>query len=278
MKKSGAVLLVLATTSVFAAPADDAFKAGQFAQSAALARAACAEQIEIQTRIEASQEAIAAIRMRAADACALAARATLTVAAYQTNDRAKAETLIETALADTQKALGQIPNHVEGTLQSAVALGYRAKLNQSPGIAKEAKKYMERAIVLAPNNAFASLALAGWNGEAVADIGSFIAGTVLGAKKETAYKYYEQALKLDAASPTVPVLYAFNLYRLDAKKHTVRVTQLLTSAVNLKPRDGFEVLNITHARDVLASLAAKDIKRTTALIKRHQPFGAVLKK
>jgi tetratricopeptide (TPR) repeat protein len=278
MKKSIALFLIVWASKTFATPAEVAFKAGQFAEAAMLARATCDTQIDLQKRIRATAEAIALIKKEAADACALSARATLTVAAYQTNDRAKAESLIEGALADTQKALGQIPNHVEGTLQSAVALGYRAKLNQSPGIAKEAKKYMERAIVLAPNNAFASLALAGWNGEAVADIGSFIAGTVLGAKKETAYKYYEQALKLDAASPTVPVLYAFNIYRLDAKKHTVRVTQLLTSAVNLKPRDGFEVLNITHARDVLASLAAKDIKRTTALIKRHQPFGAVLKK
>ncbi len=278
MKKIIAIGLLVAANSVYASSAEDAFKAGQFSQSASLARATCSSQIERQTLIRATQEAIAAIRLTAADACALAARATLAVAAYQTNDRVKAENLIELALADTQKALTQIPNHVEGTLQTAVALGYAAKLAQSPGIAKDAKKYMERAIQLAPNNAFASLALAGWNGEAVADIGSFIAGTVLGAKKETAYKYYEQALKLDAASPTVPVLYAFNLYRLDAKKYTPRVTQLLSTAVSLKPRDGFEVLNISHANDVLASISAKDAKRTMMLIKRHQPFGAVLKK
>jgi tetratricopeptide (TPR) repeat protein len=278
MKKYLALSLLLTAAPALATPAEEAFKTGQFAQAASLARANCLEQIDQLTKIEATADATLKIKNTAASACALAARATLTVAAYQTNDRARADGLINTAYADTQIALAQIPNHIEGTLQTAVALGYRAKLAQSPGIAKDAKKYMERAIALAPNNAFASLALAGWNGEAVADIGSFIAGTVLGAKKDTAIKYYEQALKLDPASPTVHVLYAFNLYRLDAKKYAPRVTQLLTSAVALKPRDGFELMNINNARDVLVGLQSKDEKRTTALIKRLQPFGAVLKK
>jgi tetratricopeptide (TPR) repeat protein len=278
MKKYLALSLLLTASPARATPAEEAFKAGQFAQAASLARANCLEQIDQLKKIEATADATLKIKNTAAGACALAARATLTVAAYQTNDRARADALINTAYADTQIALAQIPNHIEGTLQTAVALGYRAKLAQSPGIAKDAKKYMERAITLAPNNAFASLALAGWNGEAVADIGSFIASTVLGAKKDNAIKYYEQALKLDPASPTVPVLYAFNLYRLDANKYTARVTQLLTQAITLKPRDGFEVMNINNAREILTSLQSKDEKRTTALIKRLQPFGAVLKK
>jgi prophage DNA circulation protein len=170
------------TTTALATPAGDAFKAGKFAEAAVAARTECAKQIDIQKVIKATPEAIAALRGQAADQCALAARATLTVAAYQTSDRTKAEALISTAMTDANRALEQVPNHVEATLQNAIALGYRAKLNQSPGIAKEAKKLMDRALQLAPNNGFAAIALAGWNGESVADIGSFLAGTVLGAK------------------------------------------------------------------------------------------------
>lgn len=278
MKNTLATILFFVTHPAWASPAEDAFKAGQFAQSASAARAECTDQIEMMKRIRVTADALAAIKTHAADACALAARATLTIAAYQTNDRAKAEALIDQALGDAAMALAQHTDHVEGTLQTAVALGYRAKLRQSPGIAKDAKKYMDRALQLAPGNGFAAIALAGWNGESVADIGSFLAGTVLGAKKDVAIKYYEQALKLDAASPSFPVFYAFNLYRLDDSKYAAKVTQLLSTAITLKPRDGFEVLNIAHARDVLTALKSGDRARAKALIKQYQPFGVLLKK
>jgi tetratricopeptide (TPR) repeat protein len=278
MKMTVCLFMALSAAPLRAAPADDMFHAGQFAQTATLAKQDCDSQINLLKVIRAAPEKIAAIKSAAASACAMAARATLTVAAYQTSDRNKAESLIDTALAEARTALDQNPNHIEGTLQTAVALGYRAKLRQSPGIAKDAKGYMERALQLAPQNSFATLAMAGWHGESVADIGSFLAGTVLGAKKETAFHYYDQALKLDPASPTIPVFYAFNLYRLDTGKYTARVTQLLSTAVTLAPRDGFETMNITHARDVLAALKSGDAKRTKALIKQYQPFGVLLKK
>jgi tetratricopeptide (TPR) repeat protein len=278
MKYLIAAAYIFSSGSALASAADEAFKAGQFAQSAIAARTDCAAQIEQMKVMQITADGLSAIKRRASDACALAARATLTVAAYQTNNRAQAEKLISTAITDANTALAQTPNHVEATLQGAIALGYSAKLVQSPGIAKEAKKLMDRAVQLAPNNGFAAIALAGWNGESVADIGSFLAGTVLGAKKEAAIKYYEQALKLDPASPSFPVFYAFNLYRLDDKKYAARVTQLLGTAVTLKPRDGFEAMNIAHARDVLSALKSGDSKRAKALIKQYQPFGVLLKK
>jgi tetratricopeptide (TPR) repeat protein len=276
-------IFVLMSTVFFAmpalaSPADDMFNAGQFGQAATLARQDCDSKINLLNTIEATDRAIAAVKRQAADSCAMAARATLVVAAYQTSSRPQAEKLIGAAIASVNTALAQTPNHIEATLQGAVALGYSAKLAQSPGIAKDAKVYMDKAEQLAPNNGFAALALAGWNGEAIADIGSFLAGTVLGAKKETAIKYYERALKLDSASPTFPIFYAFNLYRLDAKKYSPRVAQLLSTAIMLTPRDGFEAMNITHAREVLTMLKAGDAKRTKALIKKYQPFGVLLKK
>ncbi len=272
------MLLCAAASPVLATPAQEAFTTGNFAQAAPLARKACADTLDMLTLIKASADVINRMKTEAADNCALAARATLTVAAYQTQDRPRAEQLISLAIVDANRALGQSPNHVEATLQGAIALGYSAKLDQSPSVAKKSKVLMDRALQLAPDNAFASIALAGWNGESIADIGSFLAGTVLGAKKETAFRYYEQALKQDSLSPTFPVFYAFNLYRLDDKKYAARVTQLLTQAVTLKPRDGFEAMNISHARDVLAAITAGDRPRTRALIQQYQPFGALLKK
>jgi tetratricopeptide (TPR) repeat protein len=272
------IAIVLASTHALASPADDLFKAGQFSQSAVQAKQECQGRIDYQKLIRTTPEGITVIRRQAADACALAARATLTVAAYQTNDRSKAEGLITAALADTVIALNQTPDHVEATLQTAVALGYRAKLRQSPGIARQAKNYMDRATTLAPQNAFAALALAGWHGESVADVGALLARTVLGASKEKAISYYGQAMSLDPASPTIPVFYAFNLARLKDGNDKGRVMQLLTKAISLPPRDGFEAMNIAHAREVLASLNTGNSKQAKALIKRYQPFGVLLAK
>jgi tetratricopeptide (TPR) repeat protein len=250
-----AVPVLLCSVAALASPAEDAFRAGDFAKAVSLAR-----------------------ELGTADGDALAARATLAIAAYQSRDRASAETLLDQALADAKRARAKAPGHIEGLLQNAIALGYRAKLRQSPGIAKEAKALMEEARKRAPNNGFALAALAGWNGEAVADLGSLIARTVLGARKDESLRYYEAALKADPQSPTIATFYAFTLLRLDAKAYGARAGQLLTRAVALPPRDGFEALLIGQARSVLEAQQANKPRDVARLLGRYQPFGLILAK
>jgi tetratricopeptide (TPR) repeat protein len=246
------ILLVLWPALAWASPAEEAFRAGRFAQAAELGR-------------------------KAADANgdAIAARATLTVAAYETADRQRAESLIDLALADARRALSKDPGNIEARIQLAIGTGYRAKLRQSPGLAKEARTLMDAALKAAPTNAFAWAALAGWHGESVADLGGFIAGTVLGAKKSEALRLYPEALKRDAASPTFPTFFAFTLLRLGSS-YQAQAADLLARATAAAPRDGFEALMHKQASDVLAALRTNDRKRALALIKRYQPFGQIL--
>jgi tetratricopeptide (TPR) repeat protein len=246
------VLLCLLSAPAFAGPGEDAFREGRFAEAQKLGEAA-----------------------GDANGLALAARATLAIAAYQTRDRAQAERLIDEALADAKAARAQNPKHVEALLQQAIGVAYRAKLRQSPSQAREARKLMENALKLAPDNAFAWASLAGWHGEAVADLGGFVAGTVLGARKAEALRLYEEALRRDTASPTFPTFFAVTLLRLD-RDQTARARSLLQSALEKPARDGFEALMRQHAAQVLSALQSGDSKKTLALVKRLQPFGEIL--
>jgi tetratricopeptide (TPR) repeat protein len=236
-----------------AQPAQDLFAAGEFSAAMEAARS-----------------------LNTADGDALAARAALTVAAFEASDRPRAESLIDQAMKDANRALSRQATHVEATLQLAIATGYRAKLRQSPMLARQARKLMEQAMARAPGNAFAWAALGGWHGESVADLGGFIAGTVLGAKKAEAFRYYDGALERDPSSPTIHTFYAFNLVRLDEKAYSKRIKNLLTRAVALKPRDGFEQLISNQARDVLTALLAGETRRATVLTNLYQPFGKIL--
>jgi hypothetical protein len=194
----------------------------------------------------------------------LAARVTLTRAAYFAKDRQMAEALIDLALADARRGQSRDRQAIEPLLQEGVALGYRAKLRQSIKMAKQARLVFERAMLLEPKNAYAAMSMGAWNGEPIADVGGFLARTALGATQDKALKYYDMAMTLDAQNPALPIFYAFNIYRIDDEKYGDKAQMLLEAAIKLKPQDGFAAMLQKNAREVLASM--------------HQPFGAILVK
>jgi tetratricopeptide (TPR) repeat protein len=214
--------------------------------------------------------------VRSYDAYILAIRATLAIAAYQTKDRAGAEALIERALSYGQQAQRLNENPVDALLQQGIALGYRAKLRRSPGIAKSARTFMEQALALEPNNALALAALGAWNGEAVADLGSFIARAALGARKDEALRYFTAALRADPDNVSIGIFYAFTLLRLNTKDNSAQASMLLKQALMQKGSDGLDLLLQNQARAILAALDKKDSKTLQAQLALYQPFGQIL--
>ena len=101
-----------------------------------------------------------------ADGYALAAQATLVAAIYQVPGRPD-ETLLRQAAVDARAALTLDPDDVQALLRLAVALGYideshpiDAHLN---GTAHEGKALLDRALALAPDNAWAHGMLGVWH-------------------------------------------------------------------------------------------------------------------
>ncbi|HPU16916.1 MAG TPA: hypothetical protein PK808_12570, partial [Polymorphobacter sp.] len=145
----------------------------------------------------------------------IAGRSQLQIAAYQTTDKAKARTLIAAANTNFDAALAKAPGNIDATLQKIVAQGYVAKLDQSSGGAKAMKKALDAFLAAHPDNAVAWAVLGGWNGGAVASVGKFIAGTVLGAKLGNMTNAFDRAMALAPTDPAHPTFYALTLLDID---------------------------------------------------------------
>lgn len=250
MKRLIAALL-LASAPVHAGPTTDLFREGRFAEAAQ-----------------------AGVKEGTPEAQVLAARSLLSVAAYRTADKARARAICVQAIAILDGVLAKAPRDLDAQLQKGIAIGYIAKLDRSPGGAKEARKFMDAVKAARPNDALAYAALGGWHGESIATLGGFIAGSVLGAKRAEFERNFERALALDPKTPVHPTFYAFTLLALDAD-NAPKATDLLARAVKLPANDGFEALLKSQAAQVLPLLQKRDIDGARRLAKRLQAFGTL---
>ncbi len=150
----------------------------------------------------------------------LSGRAQLAIAGYQTTDTTRALAIVTAAESDFDKALARDPANVPAQLQKAVAIAYRAQLTRGIGLAKETRRRFETIRTAHPDNSLVWGALGGWHGGAVATVGSFLAGSALGAKKSEMERCYAQALKLAPGLPSTRVFFAITLLDLDAGNAT----------------------------------------------------------
>lgn len=247
---AGLVALALAAAPAAAETAAGFFRDGRFDQAAA-----------------------AGLKENTPESLVIAGRSLMNEAAYEARDRATADRLLSQSLAAFDRALALRPGDQAATLQKGIATGYVAKLARSPGGARAARRLMEAARAKDPNDGLAAAAIGGWHGESIATLGSFIAGTVLGARRGEAIKGFDAALRLDPKSPVHPVFYAFMLLGLDGANAAPRATELLRRAEVLPARDGFEALMKRQAAQVLPLLARGDVRGAQATVKRLQPFG-----
>lgn len=207
----------------------------------------------------------------------LASRAQLVAAAYEAPSKEQALRMIAEAKRNAEAALARNPRDADALVQHAIATGYTAKLTRNLGLAKQSRAEMLRVTTLAPNMAEGWAAIGGWHGDAIADLGSMLAGITLGAKKAEAARGFETAMAKDPASPIYPAYYSFMLLRTD-KSNAARVTSILENAAALRPRNGFEALMRSRAAQLLVPLKAGDTGAARKLAEKLQPFGRFLAK
>jgi tetratricopeptide (TPR) repeat protein len=207
-------------------------------------------------------------------ALVLAGRSQLAIAAYETRDKAQALAQIDRAEADFDAALAKKPGDRDALMQKAVAIGYRAKLTKSPGLGKEAKKRFEAIRAAHPDYALAWSAVGGWHAGAIATLGSFMAGTLLGAKNDEIAPNFAQALKLDPRSPSLRAIYAMSLLDLD-RDNALKAANVLNGVGGLPANDGFDALLRAQGVQLFAALKTGDAKAAQALARRLQAFGTI---
>ena len=244
-----ALLLVLANPA--SAAAIDEFRAGDWAAAVREGRA------------ENSVESLI-----------LSGRAGLAIAGYQTNDKARALAIVAAAEKDFDTALAREPSNMQAQLQKAIAIAYRAQLTRGIGLAKDTRRRFEAIRAAHPENSLVWGALGGWHGGAVATVGSFLAGTALGAKKSEMERCYAQALKLAPGLPSTRVFFAITLLDLDAG-NSVRAAGLLKGLESLPAQDGFEAMLKRQGLELAAVLARGDAAAAQAMARKLKAFSRI---
>ena len=251
MTKTLAALMMLLASPASAAAVDE-FRAGNWAAAVRDGRA------------ENSLESLV-----------LAGRAQLSIAGYQTDSKDRALALVAAAEKDFDTALARAPGSVDAQLQKAIAIAYRAQLTRGIALAKETRRRFETIRTAHPGNSLVWGALGGWHGGAVATVGSFLAGTALGAKKTEMERCYAQALKLAPGLPSTRVFFAITLLDLDASNAN-RAAGLLKGLDNLPAQDGFEAMVKRQGLELAAVLIKGDAAAAQATARKLKAFSRIV--
>lgn len=202
----------------------------------------------------------------------LAGRAQLAIAGYATRDKAQALALSKLAEEDFDASLAKAPGNPETQVQKGVAIGYQAKLTRSPGLGKDARRRFEAVRTAHPQVALAWAAVAGWHGGAIATLGGFLAGTLLGAKAGEIDKGFAQAIRLEPTNPVHRTYYALILLQVD-KANAAKAAAALQGVGQLPARDGYEAMARVQGLQLAAALKAGNARAAQALARRLEAFG-----
>jgi tetratricopeptide (TPR) repeat protein len=180
-------------------------------------------------------------------------KATAIYANYLEDSEKKKLALFEEVAARAEKQQAAEPGNANAFYWQAYALGRYAQgisigKALAQGIGGKVKDALETTLELAPKHADAHIALASYHAEVIDKVGSMIGGLTYGAKKDTALKLYEAALKLAPHSAIARIEYANGLVLLEGKKALARAEKLYAEAAGCEPLDAMERLDVEMAR------------------------------
>ncbi|HEY6828310.1 MAG TPA: hypothetical protein VI259_15730, partial [Gemmatimonadaceae bacterium] len=124
------------------------------------------------------------------------------------------------------------------SVAKALAQGFGGKIRDA----------LVKTLELAPKHAEAAVAFGAYQAEVIAKVGGIVAGLTYGAKKDSALKQFELALKLFPESPIVHIEYANGLILLFGKNRLDEATKLYARAAAAKPADAMERLDVELAK------------------------------
>ena len=192
---------------------------------------------------------------------ALAARAELAYGDFVAEGDAR-HAAFEQAEKSARAAIALDPKNAEGHLYLALALGFIGRMEGSvaahfAGYAEEARRHIDRALELAPTNAWANALLGGWNLEIVHD-GGALGETIYGASREKGIAAYNYALALDPGNAAIAYQYALQLVAMGGAWQKAEAQEVLESAMKTEPSDAFQRLAQHRAGRMELALESHD--------------------
>ena len=143
--------------------------------------------------------------------------------------------LVGRALEAARRAVARDPQHLEGNLQLALALGYQGRAMgnlaaHQRGLAEEARAAIDTALAVAPDNPWAQALLGSWHVEIVTGAGPLLAATLYGASLDEGL----QAFRTAEAHPEVSLLVlhqmALHLLSYDSRSFARQAERMLMAA------------------------------------------------
>jgi tetratricopeptide (TPR) repeat protein len=167
--------------------------------------------------------------------------------------------------------------HPEGFVYLAAALGYearivgniRAQLARYPDIAKDA---LDKALSVAPDDAWSLASTGAWHIEVVRGGGSFLARSLYGARIETGEDYFRRAFAADPANPVIRFQYALTVSGYDFSAYRDRAKAQLAAAAMLEPRTAYERAIQKRALRLLDLINANKRAEYLALVDNYQGY------
>ena len=183
----------------------------------------------------------------------VANKATAIFANYLEDNEKRKLALFEEVAGRAEKQQAAEPKNANAFYWQAYSLGRYAQgisiaKALAQGIGGRVKSALETTIRMAPKHADAHIALAAYHAEVIDKVGSMIGGLTYGAKKDTALKLYETALKLLPDSAIARIEYANGLVLLEGKKALAKAEKLYAEAAACEPLDAMERLDVELAK------------------------------
>ncbi|MGB3429469.1 MAG: hypothetical protein WBA53_14990 [Burkholderiaceae bacterium] len=172
---------------------------------------------------------------------------------YLEEDDKRKLQLFEEVAQRAEKLQAKQPKNANAFYWQAYALGRYAQgisvaKALAQGIGGRVKAALETTIKLAPKHADAHIALGSYHAEVIDKVGAMIGGLTYGAKKDTAIKMYQAAMKLNPASAIARIEYANGLVMLDGKKALKEAEKLYGEAAECEAADAMERLDVELAK------------------------------
>ena len=202
------------------------------------------------------QQAVEAGRKAKGAGINAAVKAQCVYANYLERDEKAKLTLFEQAAQWADERRAAAPDDANAHYVYAFALGrYGQGISVAKALAQgfggKIREALTTALQLAPKHAEAAAAYGAYQSEVIDKVGGVVAGLTYGAKRDSALKYFEQALKLFPDSPIVHIEYANGLIRLFGKTRIDDATRLYEQAAAAKPADAMEHLDVELAKSEL---------------------------
>lgn len=255
------------------ADGDGAVKTSEAASVASLAALNLAQTCYIEGDfLEAADKA----RPLGADGLALAARALMaeaTLAAAPAQRRA----LVVQAEKAARAAIDAKNDHAQAHGLAALALGYRSRELPAMevydrGWVGESKDMIDRALKIAPENAYLHAVAGGWHLDVMNRAGRAFGGLLFGADEVEGVVHFNTALELDPYNPVIAYQYALSVLALSPNTYRSRAEGLLERALETPPRDAFEAGMQRQAQRLKAALEAGDRSALKKAVRNLQGY------